>query len=170
MHSSPTQSLETADIKSAAPVRPVQVDGARKPVAFRGGGFAPKPIWYVAPLVFLALLTVWELGSRYGLISSLVLPAPTEVFSALRNLVESGMLYKHLSASLTRLLIGFTCGTILGTIVGVLTGLYSLPRAAFRPRSSRFRRSPSCRSSSSGSASARAPRSPRSCSARSSRW
>lgn len=133
MHSSPTQSLGAADIQTVTPLRPGQVETDRKPVAFRGGGFAPKPIWYVAPLVFLALLTVWELGSRYGLISSLVLPAPTEVFSALRNLVESGMLYKHLSASLTRLLIGFTCGTILGTIVGVLTGLYSLPRAAFRP-------------------------------------
>ena len=133
MHSSPTQSLDAAGVDTPALMRPAQVEANRKPVTFRGGGFAPKPIWYVAPLVFLGLLAIWEAGSRYGVISPLVLPAPTEVYGALRNLVESGMLYKHLSASLTRLAIGFTCGTLLGTIVGVLTGLYSLPRAAFRP-------------------------------------
>ena len=116
MHSSPTQSLDAAAVAPASSAG--SADTGSKPVAFRGGGFSPKPIWYVAPLVFLALLAVWEAGSRYGIISPLVLPAPTEVYGAMRDLINSGMLAKHLSASLTRLAIGFTCGTILAPSSG----------------------------------------------------
>lgn len=108
-------------------------DGAGVPVPFRGGGFAPKRVRLVSPIVFLVLLVLWELGSRYGIISALVLPAPSEAFVALSDLFESGLLFRHLSASLTRLVIGFACGTVLGLTVGTLIGLYSLPRAALAP-------------------------------------
>jgi NitT/TauT family transport system permease protein len=61
------------------------------------------------------------------------MPAPSEALGALGDLVRSGLLFKHLSASLWRLVIGFTCGTLLGLTVGTLIGLYSLPRATFAP-------------------------------------
>jgi NitT/TauT family transport system permease protein len=123
---SSTETVGNAAIDAAVPEN-------GRPVPFRGGGFSPKRVRFVAPVVFLSLLVLWELGSRSGFISPLVMPAPSEALGALGDLVRSGLLFKHLSASLWRLVIGFTCGTLLGLTVGTLIGLYSLPRATFAP-------------------------------------
>jgi NitT/TauT family transport system permease protein len=104
-----------------------------RPVTFRGAGFAPRPLGLVGPLVFVAILGLWELGSRTGVISPLVLPAPSEALGALGDLVETGMLWKHLSASLHRLILGWISGTILGLIVGFSIGLFSIARAGLVP-------------------------------------
>lgn len=100
-----------------------------RPVPFRGGGFSPRPLRGVAPLLFLALALAWEAGSRLGLIGPLVLPAPSEVLAALYRLVETGQLWQHLAASLQRLLIGWLAGTLLGLLFGLAAGLFSLARA-----------------------------------------
>ena len=107
-------------------------DGGR-PVAFRGGGFSPRPLGVVGPLVFIAVLALWEAGCRTGAIPPLVLPAPSEALAALAHLVESGLLWKHLGASLQRLLVGWTLGTLLGIAVGFSIGLFSLARAGLAP-------------------------------------
>ena len=104
-----------------------------QPVKFRGGGFLPKPRRFVGLAVFVVLIVLWELGSRAGVISSLVLPAPSEAWGAFMDLVNSGNLWKHLSASLQRLIIGFICGTTLGLIVGTMVGLSSYARAGIAP-------------------------------------
>ncbi|WP_373083919.1 ABC transporter permease [Sneathiella sp.] len=104
-----------------------------RPVPFRGGGFRPKPKRFIGPLVFIGLIAFWEFGSRVGFISALVLPAPSEAFDAFMNLVHSGLLWKHLSASLQRLVLGWASGTALGVIVGVLIGLFSLARSSLSP-------------------------------------
>nr|WP_108660573.1 ABC transporter permease [Acuticoccus kandeliae] len=114
-----------------------EADG-RRPVPFRGGGFRHKPIWYVGPLVFLTLILLWELGSRSGFISPIALPAPSEAIGALGDLVETGMLWRHLSASLYRLVLGWTFGTLLGVTVGLAIGLFSVARAGLSPLVSAF--------------------------------
>ncbi|WP_457773283.1 ABC transporter permease [Phycobium rhodophyticola] len=104
-----------------------------RPVHFRGGGFKTEPRRFIGLFVFLGLLIIWETGSRLGIISELVLPAPSEAFGAFMDLVRSGNLQKHLSASLQRLVIGFSAGTILGLIVGTAIGLNSIARAGIAP-------------------------------------
>ncbi|EIM77977.1 aliphatic sulfonates transport permease protein SsuC [Nitratireductor aquibiodomus RA22] len=111
----------------------VSETGGQRPVPFRGGGFVHRPLGPVAPLVFLAILAVWELGSRSGFISSIALPAPSEAFGALVDLFQTGMLWKHLGASLYRLIVGWTLGSLLGIAVGLLIGLFSLARAGLLP-------------------------------------
>lgn len=111
-------------------------DNARpgsRPVPFRGGGFLPRPIGIVGPLVFAGLIVLWEIGSRTGWISPLVLPAPSEALAALAYLAETGLLWRHLGASLQRLIVGWTAGTLLGMAVGFSIGLFSLARAGFAP-------------------------------------
>ncbi len=103
------------------------------PVPFRGGGFAPTPKRFVGPLTFIALIAIWEWGSQSGWISALVLPAPSEAFTAFVELASSGNLWKHVSVSVQRLVIGWTCGTALGLLVGVAIGLFSLARAGLSP-------------------------------------
>ncbi len=104
-----------------------------RPVEFRGGGFAPKPIRVLGPAVFIVLIVVWEIGSRTGVISALVLPAPSEALTALRDLWVSGELWLHLGASLQRLVLGWTSGTVLGIGLGLGIGLFSTVRAGVAP-------------------------------------
>lgn len=125
-------------LDQTAPGTPATGDGEApreglRPVPYRGGGFRPAPIRLVGPIVFLAIIALWEAGSRSGAISNLVLPAPSQAFEAFSYLVESGQLWRHLSASLQRLVIGWTLGTALGIAVGLAIGLFSLARAGLLP-------------------------------------
>ena len=110
-----------------------EAERAGRPVPFRGGGFMPRPLGVVGPLVFVAIVGIWETGSRTGLIPALILPAPSEALAALAHLFETGLLWKHLSASVQRLLVGWTVGTVFGIAVGVSIGLFSLARAGMAP-------------------------------------
>jgi NitT/TauT family transport system permease protein len=106
--------------------------GAR-PVPYRGGGFRQRPLGFVPPLVFVALIALWELGVRTGTISSIALPAPSAAFTAFLDLVRTGTLWQHLGASLVRLVVGWTLGTILGIAVGLGIALFSVLRAGLAP-------------------------------------
>ncbi|XWN31785.1 MAG: ABC transporter permease [Devosia sp.] len=104
-----------------------------RPVPFRGGGFRYTQRALVGPIVFLSLIALWEVGSRTGFISNIALPAPSEALAAFGDLVETGMLWRHLEASLSRLVIGWTLGTVIGVLVGLAIALSSLARAGLSP-------------------------------------
>lgn len=104
-----------------------------KPVPFRGGGFRTYSIPWVSPLVFIGLITFWYWGSKTGFITPLVLPSPGESLQAFINLYQSGLLWKHVSASVQRLVVGWSFGTLLGVSVGLIIGLWPVARAALAP-------------------------------------
>ena len=79
-------------------------------VRFRGGGFAPKSRRWVGPLVFVVLIALMEWGTRSGWISALTLPRPSDVLATFQDLWSTGMLFKHLAPSLTRLAVGAAIG------------------------------------------------------------
>lgn len=115
-----------------AAARPIDAANAR-PVPFRGGGFRHQKLGIVAPIVFAVIIALWELGSRTGFISDIALPAPSAAFAAFMDLVHTGMLWKHLGASLYRLIVGWTLGSLLGIAFGLMIGLFSLARAGLLP-------------------------------------
>ncbi|MEL6678779.1 MAG: ABC transporter permease [Pseudomonadota bacterium] len=104
-----------------------------KSVVFRGGGFAPKPRRWVGFAVFIALIALAEWGTRSGWISALTLPKPSDVLETFRELYESGLLFKHLGPSLSRLVVGAAIGASIGISVGVLIGLFSYIRSGLVP-------------------------------------
>ncbi|WP_417433958.1 ABC transporter permease [Hoeflea sp.] len=104
-----------------------------KPVPFRGAGFVHTQHRFIAPLLFVALVILWEIGSQTGFISNIALPAPSEAAGALSDLFETGMIWKHLSASLYRLVVGWTLGSLIGVLVGLAIALFSLVRAGVSP-------------------------------------
>lgn len=106
---------------------------APRPVPFRGGGFRYRPRAWLSPVVFAALIALWEAGVQTGAISSIALPAPSAVLAAFADLVRSGKLWDHLGASLYRLTLGWTLGTMLGVAVGLGIGLFSVMRAGLSP-------------------------------------
>jgi len=127
-----TEALDNTGAR-AAPMPNRAAGGGVRPVPFRGGGFQPRPVGLVSPLVFVALIGLWELGSRTGLISNVALPAPSQAFEAFLDLVRTGTLWTHLGASLYRLALGWTFGSLLGIAVGLMIGLFSLARAGLVP-------------------------------------
>ena len=102
-------------------------------VNFRGGGFAPKPRRFVGILVFAAIISIAEWGTRAGWISALTLPKPSDVVETFRELYVSGLLFKHLNPSLTRLALGAAIGVSAGISVGILIGLFSYIRSGLVP-------------------------------------
>lgn len=112
---------------------PTAPEATLRPVPFRGGGFRYRPRAFVSPLVFVLLIAAWEAGSRSGLISSIALPAPSAALQALRDLVATGMLWRHLEASLYRLAVGWSLGTLAGVVVGLGIGLFSVLRSGLSP-------------------------------------
>lgn len=111
----------------------VEAGAGLRPVPYRGAGFTPRAVPLAGPVVFFVLIGLWELGSQTGVLSSLVVPAPSEALAALLCLVESGQIWRHLSASLQRLVIGWSLGAGLGVAVGFAIGLFSLARAGLLP-------------------------------------
>ena len=104
-----------------------------KTVKFRGGGFAPKSSKWVGFVVFFFIIAFIEMGTRTGFVSSLTLPRPSDVFTTFIELWESGLLWKHLLPSLSRLFVGATIGASLGICIGILIGLFSLARGGLVP-------------------------------------
>ncbi len=104
-----------------------------RPVPFRGGGFRTHPLKLIGLVTFAVLIVLWEIGSATGVISPIVLPAPSEAFAAFAYLIETGQLWQHLSASLYRLVMGWTFGTLAGVAVGLAIGLFSVARATVSP-------------------------------------
>lgn len=81
----------------------------------------------------LALVLLWELSARTGLIDTRFFPAPTSIVAQGVDLAGSGELWGHLSASLQRLLWGSLLGGIPALLLGIAMGLYRPIRAAIDP-------------------------------------
>lgn len=98
-------------------------------VPFRAKGFSPRnnPIMGAASIA--ALVMLWQLGSSLGWISPVFLPAPNEVAGAIYRMAVSGELWRHLSASLWRIVIGWTLGTVVGVAAGFAMGLFTIARS-----------------------------------------
>jgi ABC-type nitrate/sulfonate/bicarbonate transport system permease component len=103
-----------------------QFDGR---VPFRGGGFSPRDRWSAGAATLLSLIAFWQLGTWARFIPTLFLPSPASIAVTLSQLTMSGELWKHLSASLARLLVGWVIGTVFGVATGVAAGLRSLTRS-----------------------------------------
>ena len=104
-----------------------------KQVVFRGGGFAPVSNRWLGIVVFVVLIAGLEIGTRTGFITSLTMPRPSDVFSTFVELWQSGLLWKHLAPSISRLLVGALIGTSFGIGIGLLIGLFSFVRAGLVP-------------------------------------
>lgn len=114
-------------------MRSLSVPDAARPIAFRGGGFKPKSRRWVGVLVFVLLILIAEWGTRAGWISALTLPKPSDVLATFQELYQSGLLFKHLGPSLSRLAVGAAIGASVGISVGVLIGLFSYIRSGLVP-------------------------------------
>jgi NitT/TauT family transport system permease protein len=81
----------------------------------------------------ILLLVLWEVLVQIGALDKRFFPAPSSIVGTFSNLVTSGELWKHLTASISRILIGFALGAIPALILGITMGLFRWVRAFFSP-------------------------------------
>lgn len=74
----------------------------------------------------ILLIVIWQLLVQFGLLSTRILPAPTDVLAAGVKLALSGELFRHIAVSSWRAILGFLVGGSIGLVLGVLTGVFTL--------------------------------------------
>lgn len=128
-----TPTTTTDDAPAVAPV-PQAPSTAR-----RAAGIGRTGIRRSAAVV--AFLLLWELGPQYLLESSraVFLPPLHVVLEALWDLVRTGQLQEHLTASLTRSAIGFGLAVVVGVTVGIAVAWYEGLRELLTPLLELFR-------------------------------
>ncbi|MFQ2258208.1 taurine ABC transporter permease TauC [Aeromonas dhakensis] len=92
----------------------------------------------ISLLTLCALLVLWWLVARLGLISPLFLPPPAQVLQQLVTLAGpqgfmDATLWQHLAASLQRILIALAAATLCGVTVGLAMGLSPTLRGMLDP-------------------------------------
>ncbi|WP_323884297.1 taurine ABC transporter permease TauC [Aeromonas hydrophila] len=97
----------------------------------------PRRLW-VSLLTLGALLALWWLVARLGLISPLFLPPPAQVLQQFATLAGpqgfmDATLWQHLAASLQRILIALAAATLCGVTVGLAMGLSPTLRGMLDP-------------------------------------
>ncbi|MEZ2127805.1 MULTISPECIES: ABC transporter permease [unclassified Sinorhizobium] len=123
-----------ADI-AHAPAQFERSDPVSGIVPFRGGGFQSgdgkrNPLSWIG---LLGLLVVWQVASYFNLVSATFLPGPVTILATLYQLAVSGSLAADIAASLTRIVIGWSLGTLAGLIFGVTMALFAPMRAVGKP-------------------------------------
>ena len=82
-------------------------------------------VWVVP----LGILTIWQLLSSLGLVSTRILPSPVSVVSAAWDMLLSGDLLRDVGVSTRRAVIGLFIGGSIGLVLGFLNGFSSSPSA-----------------------------------------
>jgi sulfonate transport system permease protein len=77
-------------------------------------------------LLPFGLVGLWQILSMNGWISTSIVPAPSEIWIAARQLADRGELQHDILVSLRRVAVGFSAGATIGLLLGVLVGLSEL--------------------------------------------
>ena len=93
-------------------------------------------------VVPVAILVLLEIVVRIGWVQSYQMPAPSEIFTTLTDLAD-GALWKHISASLLRVLSGFGIGSSLALLFAAWVGLSREAEAYLEPTFAGLRSIPS---------------------------
>jgi NitT/TauT family transport system permease protein len=74
-------------------------------------------------IALVALVVLWELASRAGLLNPFYAPAPSKVGEVLATLFAEGAIWSHLEATFAAALAGLALGLVLGVLLGFAAAL-----------------------------------------------
>ena len=94
-------------------------------------------------VVPIAALALWELGAVTGVISTRLIPPPSQIATTLADLASDGALWVHSLATTLRVLAGFALGAFAGTVLGAATGVSNRFGTLFDPTLQALRNIPS---------------------------
>ena len=94
----------------------------------------PHRVYVGAGVLFIAaILFVWELITRYGLVRPLFLPAPIEIVQEGFRQIREGILAADASVSIYRIVMGWFFATLLAVPIGILMGNFKFFEGLFEP-------------------------------------
>lgn len=86
-----------------------------------------------AAVLAAGIFLAGELLVINGVLNEIIVPRPTEVFSALVDTLSEGFFYSHLWVTTSEVIIGFIVGTAIGFTVGAALGISRRARAIAYP-------------------------------------
>lgn len=109
--------------------RPLTIRRAEVAAGERGPGMVRVPRSgtaerLAAVLSPAALLAIWEIAARLGLIDARILPPPSTVALTIVDLFARGALLRDIQDTLFRFLLGMALGVVPGVFVGLTMGLF----------------------------------------------
>ncbi len=84
-------------------------------------------------LPVVVFIFIWEIVSRSDITAIKIFPPFSEVLKTFSYLIQDGVLLENVIKSLSRVLIGFTLGSIVGIIVGAIIGWNKYVNSIFGP-------------------------------------
>lgn len=87
----------------------------------------------VSFVLLLVMLTMWELSSSAGLISTTFFPPPSKILGSFLKLVRNGDLSSAIQATMSRLLSGVILGSLIGAVLGLMMGWWPRLNLYFAP-------------------------------------
>ncbi len=103
-------------------LRPLRQDEADVRPRWRKWRCVPTAQHWLAPVLVIAALFLWELGVRMGRVSALFFPAPATILYTLWEMLASGQLVVDLRVTLIRLGVGLLVGGSAGLVLGLVMG------------------------------------------------
>jgi len=94
---------------------------------------------FFSAVVFLA---IWQAISKSGTVDEIILPAPTDIVSALVRVVQESFFWEATWVTAQEALVGFAAGVLAAWILGTLIGMFRIFSLAFYPLVVMFQISP----------------------------
>jgi len=128
----PTARAATSDTAVPPPAAEPSAGRAERPRPRRGLSEQGRDR-VLAVLSPLALLVLWEIASRSGVLDDRFFPPPTTIAETFVELAKSGELWSNTWVSVRRVLLGLALGAIPALVIGLAMGLYRPVRAVLDP-------------------------------------
>jgi NitT/TauT family transport system permease protein len=90
-------------------------------------------LWLRRAVSLLALASIWEVLSRYGIIDPFYSPPPSEVLRVILSLFTEGKIFNHLEATFTAALAGLLLGLAIGVVLGFAAALIPFVAEVLEP-------------------------------------
>jgi NitT/TauT family transport system permease protein len=118
------------------------VDAKTEPAGSRGAGPLParglrllrdRPEIVLAPLALVAVIYLWDLVTRVGLVAPVLLPSPWAVWRAMRLLLTADWFPQHLWATVAETLAGFAIAAVTAVVIAIVLDQVRLLRQVAYP-------------------------------------
>lgn len=89
--------------------------------------------WGATPVILIVVFSVWEIVVRAFHVNALILPAPSQIFVRLFQLLGTSSIWRDAQTTATEAVVGFLIAVVVGVVAGVVLGKSPLLEISMRP-------------------------------------
>ena len=80
--------------------------------------------WVETVTIPILVIVWWKVASDNNWVRKSILPGPAGVWESLQMLLEKGIFFQDLTATIQRIVIGFLIGAAIGIVMGIVIGIF----------------------------------------------